>query len=434
MGTVWHAHDEVLDTEVALKEVQLGAGLSAAERATSVARAMREARNATRLRGHRHVVTLHDVVLDGELPWLVMELVPSRSLADFVAAEGPLPPHRAAAIGLELLDALTAAHALEVLHRDVKPSNVLLAEDGRSVLTDFGIAVHAADPTLTGTGALGSPGFLAPERLRGLPATTASDLYGLGATLYHAVEGRPPYVRDTLAAMLAAPLLDPPDPPRRAGSLAPVVSGLLVADPRERLDADAVRRLLAAAAGSPAPSATATSPAQPGRRSVHSTVPPLPPRPPAAPGTQPEPNPPTAPDVHLETTRTATPPAPNSPASRGARRRLLAIAGVLVVLGAAGAATALLLRGGGSGHTGKGGAVVFAVSVRPETSGSDLTALLARTRKLPGVLTLSPPRDLEAGPLMVCTEKDAAKKVEEHLRKEPAVRKVPLAEDSVPHC
>ncbi|MGF7236661.1 MAG: protein kinase domain-containing protein [Frankia sp.] len=244
MGTVWRAFDEVLQTEAALKEIEFAGGLDAAERADRVERALREARHAAKLRGHPNVVTVLDVVSEDGLPWIVMELVPSVSLFQQVRESGPLPPPEVARIGVALLDALSAAHELRILHRDVKPSNVLIGASGRVVLTDFGIATHDTDPTLTVTGLLGTPMYMSPERLNGEPATPEADLFGLGATLYYAVEGRPAFERDTFGAMLAAILMHPPTPTRRAGPLSGVLAGLLEKDPGRRLDAQTARRLL----------------------------------------------------------------------------------------------------------------------------------------------------------------------------------------------
>ncbi|WP_239139608.1 serine/threonine-protein kinase, partial [Sphaerisporangium krabiense] len=167
MGTVWRAADELLRQEVAIKEVLLPPELGAEHRAELRERTLREARAAASLRSHPSIVTVHDVVLEGGQPWIVMELVRGRSLDKIVREGGPLPPARVAAIGLAVLDALGAAHAAGILHRDVKPGNVLITDDGRVLLTDFGIATIAGDPALTQAGLLsGSPGYTAPERLR----------------------------------------------------------------------------------------------------------------------------------------------------------------------------------------------------------------------------------------------------------------------------
>ncbi|MEV4728230.1 serine/threonine-protein kinase, partial [Micromonospora humida] len=167
MGRVWLARDEMLHRDVAVKEVVPPHWLAAHERAELRLRTLREARTAARL-NHPNVVRIYDVVHDGDNPWIVMEYVPSRSLQQLLTEEGPLPPHRVAGIGLAVLAALRAAHAAGVLHRDVKPHNVLVADDGRVVLTDFGLATFdGGDGAMTGPGmVLGSPQFVAPERAR----------------------------------------------------------------------------------------------------------------------------------------------------------------------------------------------------------------------------------------------------------------------------
>ncbi|MFV2172792.1 serine/threonine-protein kinase [Actinomadura sp. LOL_016] len=253
MGAVWRARDRVLDREVAIKEVTPPTGLDDDQIGRVYTRTFREARSAARL-DHPGIVTVYDVVEEDGRPWIVMQLVRARSLDAIIKAEGPLPPERVALIGLDLLDALRAAHAAGVVHRDVKPGNVLLPPN-RAVLTDFGIATVAGDETITRTGAIiGSPAYLAPEQARRQKASPASDLWSLGATLYAAVEGRPPYQRPDVWGVMGALLADEPDPPRLAGPLTPVLHGLLRRDPGERIGAEEAERLLRqAASGSPAP-------------------------------------------------------------------------------------------------------------------------------------------------------------------------------------
>jgi hypothetical protein len=244
MGAVWQAEDTVLRRPVAVKEVLLPHGLSPHEREVACERTLREARAIARL-AHPNVVTLFDVLDEDGRPWVVMELVPARSLAQVVREEGPLPAPRVAALGLAVLSALEAAHAAGITHRDVKPGNILLADDGRVKLTDFGIARIAEDSALTGTGLLlGSPSYIAPEVVRGGSAGPAADLFGLGATLYAAVEGRPPFRGEDPISTLSAVASQPPEPYRLAGSLAPALDGLLRKDPDGRLSAAAARRLL----------------------------------------------------------------------------------------------------------------------------------------------------------------------------------------------
>ncbi len=233
-GRVWHAHDQVLDVDVAIKELQLLPGMSEAEQDKRLERTTREARNAVQLRAHENVAAIHDIVTDG-LPWIVMELIDGQSLHEHLDTQGPLPVERAAQLAAGLLAALGAAHQAGIVHRDVKPANVMLARDGKILLTDFGIAVHTTDTTLTTTGMLiGSPEYMAPERLRGIDGLPASDLFSLGVTLYHAVEGVSPFRRNTQPAALTAVLLEEPPPPGKAGRLAPLITRLLDKDPHSR--------------------------------------------------------------------------------------------------------------------------------------------------------------------------------------------------------
>jgi serine/threonine protein kinase len=243
MGIVWRAHDELLDREVAVKEVRYPGDPQDDEVAELNRRTLREARAAGRLT-HPNVVVVHDVIEENGRPWIVMQLVDSRSLGQVLRDDGPLPVRMAAEIGLQVLEALRTAHAAGVLHRDVKPENVLLTEDGRVVLTDFGIARMETDTTMTRTGLVGTPAFIAPERLRGYPAQRESDLWSLGATLYAAVEGRPPHDKGMAMATMHAVLNDEPEPALRAGRLGAVLSGLLEKNPAERLTADQAERML----------------------------------------------------------------------------------------------------------------------------------------------------------------------------------------------
>ncbi|GII90338.1 serine/threonine-protein kinase [Sinosporangium siamense] len=242
MGVVWRAHDTLLDRTVAVKEVRYGGGLGDETHMLN-RRMMREARAAARLT-HPNVVIVYDVIEEDNRPWIVMQMVPSRSLGQVIKAEGPLKPRRVAEIGLNLVDALRGAHRAGVLHRDVKPENVLLADDGRVVLTDFGIATLEAETALTMTGLAGTPAFIAPERLRGLPARRESDLWSLGATLYAAVEGKSPHDRGLAMATMHSVLNDEPGPPRLAGPLYPVLEGLLRKEPVQRLTYDEATAML----------------------------------------------------------------------------------------------------------------------------------------------------------------------------------------------
>ena len=240
MGTVWHGRDELLAREVAIKEVPLPSG---PERAIVAERTRREARATARV-SHPNVAGVYDVIEVAGQPWIVLELVRSRTLGQVVAQDGPLSPRAVAKIGLDVLDGLCAAHAAGILHRDIKPDNVLLAHDGRVVLTDFGIAVMDSEASITQTGMLtGTMAYLAPERVTG-DACRQSDLWSLGATLFLAVVGRPPFSRDTAILTLAAVLADPPDPFERAGPLAAVLAGLLHKNLTMRPDAVRVREQL----------------------------------------------------------------------------------------------------------------------------------------------------------------------------------------------
>ncbi|MGH3766547.1 MAG: protein kinase domain-containing protein [Pseudonocardiaceae bacterium] len=245
MGTVWSAHDEVLGRAVAIKEVLLPLGIPDAEADALRERAMREARAIAAL-SHPNVVTLYDVAREGSAPFVVMELVASHSLAE-LTRDGPLPPQQVVTIGAAVAAALQAAHAAGITHRDVKPGNVLVAHDGRIKLTDFGIARNPADRTLTATGLmLGSPAYIAPEIASGGPVNPASDLWGLGATLFAAVEGRPPYDSGTAMATVAAVVHDDVPTASCSGPLAEVIGGLMVKDPARRMPLSRVRRLLGA--------------------------------------------------------------------------------------------------------------------------------------------------------------------------------------------
>jgi hypothetical protein len=253
MGTVWWAHDEVEDREVAVKEVHLPPSLDHRERMNLLRRTDREALAAGRLR-HPGLIAIYDMVIEESRPYLIMEYVAARSLEDVFVDDGPISPRRVAEIGVQLLAALRAAHDAGIVHRDVKPSNVLLETSGRVVLTDFGIATYDGATTLTQTGSfMGSPAYVAPEVARGEPASPASDLWSLGATLYAAVEGRPPYDHETAMATLSALVTSEPDPPLRAGPLRPVLEGLLTKEPARRLGAGHAAELLALAATPPLP-------------------------------------------------------------------------------------------------------------------------------------------------------------------------------------
>ncbi|MEU0137137.1 protein kinase [Streptomyces sp. NPDC006296] len=244
MGKVWRAHDEVLHRTVAVKELTAGLYASESDRAVLHARTQKEARAAARIT-HPGVVTVHDVIEYDHRPWIVMQYVDGPSLADAAKESGEVEPREAARIGLHVLSALRAAHGAGVLHRDVKPANVLLARDGQVLLTDFGIAAIEGDSTITRTGELvGSIDYLAPERVRGGDPGPASDLWSLGATLYAAVEGNSPFRRTSPISTMQAVVGEEPPPPARGGALTPVITALLRKDPAERPTAEQAERML----------------------------------------------------------------------------------------------------------------------------------------------------------------------------------------------
>ncbi len=247
MGKVWRAHDEVLHRTVAVKELTAGLYVAEADRLVLHARTQKEARAAARIT-HPGVVTVHDVIEYDKRPWIVMQYVDGPSLADEAKEKGDIAPREAARIGLHVLSALRAAHSAGVLHRDVKPGNVLLARDGRVLLTDFGIAAIEGDSTITRTGELvGSIDYLAPERVRGGDPGPASDLWSLGATLYSAVEGRSPFRRTSPISTMQAVVTEEPPAPVNAGPLAPVITALLRKDPADRPSAAETEQMLLAA-------------------------------------------------------------------------------------------------------------------------------------------------------------------------------------------
>jgi len=248
MGRVWRAHDEVLHRAVAIKELTAALYVSESDQPRLLARTRAEARAAARI-NHSAVVTVHDVLEHDGRPWIVMELVEGNSLADEVKEQGRIEPAEAARIGMWVLRALRAAHAAGVLHRDVKPGNVLLGQDGRVLLTDFGIAQIEGDSTITRTGeVVGSVDYLAPERVRGADPGPSSDLWALGATLYTAVEGRSPFRRTSPLSTMQAVVEEEAGELRYAGPLAPVIAALLNKDPDLRPNADQTEHMLAEAA------------------------------------------------------------------------------------------------------------------------------------------------------------------------------------------
>jgi serine/threonine protein kinase len=351
MGVVWRAHDAVLGREVAVKEVVFPPTMAEQERGPAQARVLREARAAARL-NHPGAVTLYDVLQDRGGTFIVMELVDAPTLAELVGDQGPLPPARVAELGAQLASALEAAHAAGIVHRDVKPGNVMVPERGTAKLADFGIASLQGDPQLTSTGlVIGSPAYMAPEQANGQASGPPADFWALGATMFYAVEGEPPFDRGTSIATLAAVVNEPPRTPRRAGPLTPLLTALLAKDPTSRPSGPKVRAWLnwlrvvalrsapaellrtqrqgragslappsstSAAAATPAPPAVAPSAGLP-QRSVQTSAF--------------EPNQASAQEPRAEPvqrpTRPVLPPAP--PVAHRAGRRLLAVAALLLI-------------------------------------------------------------------------------------------------------
>ncbi|QYA96302.1 serine/threonine protein kinase [Streptomyces anulatus] len=244
MGTVWRADDETLGRTVAVKELRFPSAIDEDEKRRLITRTLREAKAIARIRNNS-AVTVYDVVDEDDRPWIVMELIEGKSLAEAIREDGTLTPRRAAEVGLAILDVLRSAHREGILHRDVKPSNVLISEDGRVVLTDFGIAQVEGDPSVTSTGMLvGAPSYISPERARGHKPGPPADLWSLGGLLYASVEGCPPYDKGSAIATLTAVMTEPLDPPKNAGPLTEVIYGLLARDPDQRLDDAGARALL----------------------------------------------------------------------------------------------------------------------------------------------------------------------------------------------
>ncbi|WP_151477144.1 serine/threonine-protein kinase [Streptomyces albicerus] len=253
MGTVWRAVDETLGRTVAVKELRLPPRIDEDEKRRLITRTFREAKAIARIRNNG-AVTVFDVVDEDNRPWIVMELVEGKSLAEVIREDGLLTPRRAAEVGLAILDVLRSAHREGILHRDVKPSNVLIAEDGRVVLTDFGIAQVEGDPSITSTGMLvGAPSYISPERARGHKPGPAADLWSLGGLLYASVEGVPPYDKGSAIATLTAVMTEPVEQPKNAGPLERVIYGLLVKDPEQRLDNAGARAMLTDVIHAPEP-------------------------------------------------------------------------------------------------------------------------------------------------------------------------------------
>jgi eukaryotic-like serine/threonine-protein kinase len=372
MGVVWRARDAVLGREVAVKEVMFPPTMADEERRPAQARVLREARAAARL-NHPGAVTLYDVVKDHGGTFIVMELINAPTLADLVRSDGPLPVGRVAEIGAQVASALEAAHQAGIVHRDVKPGNVMVPGDGTAKLADFGIASLQGDPQLTSTGlVIGSPAYMAPEQAKGEESGPAADFWALGATMFYAVEGEPPFDRGTSIATLAAVVNDPPRTPRRAGALTPLITALLAKDPGSRPSGPELRaeleRLAAipptpptevlpvygpgrtiplppsTAAGAAAAAGSAAAASTPVAAGAGSDPPPstLTPDPPAAVSAA-QPGHTAGPGAG----RPVLPPAPF--VERGGRGRMVAVVALLAVVGLVAVLLAVNLRSGGDG-------------------------------------------------------------------------------------
>ena len=366
MGVVWLARDRLLDREVAVKEITFSETLSQQMRDSLRARVLREARAAARL-NHPSAVTLYDVLEEQGRAFIVMELITAPTLAELVASKGPLPPERVARIGLQIASVLDAAHRAGIVHRDVKPSNVMVGEDGSVWLHDFGIAHLRDDPRLTTSGIIvGSPWYMAPEQAAGGDVGPATDLWGLGATMYYAVEGRAPFERASSLAAVAAVMNEPPPSPHHAGALAPVVMSLLAKDPAARPALRQVRIRLARAADAAREPAADRPPAPVATPDLFT---------PAPSGDLP------AERATFDTLETGDTPSPITSGGRakGKARRLLptalaVLAGVVVLAGVAGVVLALALTGPLRGNGADGGRAAAPTTGAPASTAPQTTA------------------------------------------------------------
>jgi eukaryotic-like serine/threonine-protein kinase len=335
MGTVWLCRDDRLERDVAVKQI----GALPGETAPDLARAMREARSSAAL-NHPHVVSIYDVVEEDDHIWLVMEYVASRTLAQVIAEDGPLSPEATVAIGAQIAEALAAVHGAGTIHRDIKPANILVTDQGVAKISDFGIARVHDQGRLTRSGlVIGTPTYFSPELARGEKPTPAADVWALGATLYTAVEGHPPYeAQPNALALLATIASSPPPPARAAGFLTEPIGRMLDPDPRSRWSiahaAGVLERLQERYAGKTLDDPTtellvprATAPAVP----------------PAAPSSTPESAP--APDAD------AADATPTPAESRRRRPGALVVAGLAGLLAVAAVIGFLLLQGDPAGQS-----------------------------------------------------------------------------------
>jgi serine/threonine protein kinase len=359
MGAVWLGEDQLAGRQVAVKELRPPAGVSEAEQDVFRRRALAEARSAARLT-HPNAVTLYDVIPASpadDAVYLIMEYVDGAALGQVIEREGPLSEPRAAGIALQMLSILDAAHALGIVHRDIKPANIMITAAGQVKLADFGIAHTVGGTRLTGSGVIGTPSYMAPEQLQGLDITPAVDLWALGATLYDAVAGHNPFDRQTTAATFHAILMaDLPSAPC-GPPLAPVITGLLVRDPAQRMTTQQARALLTGPAVPPPPGPP-TSPGQvwapgPGRTAIATS-----PGNAWAPGS--------------EGTPVATRPTGSPPGHPfGRRQAVLAGAGAVVIVAAAAVIAVTLLHGsGGNGKATSGSSAGASLSAPTGTEGT----------------------------------------------------------------
>ncbi|MEJ2854619.1 MULTISPECIES: serine/threonine-protein kinase [unclassified Saccharothrix] len=376
MGIVWQAHDERLHRTVAVKQLLLQPGLAESDTDEAKRRAMREGRIAARLQ-HPHAIAVYDVAEDDGQPWLVMEYLPSRSLSTVLSERGTLPPREVASIGSQVASALAAAHNAGIVHRDIKPGNVLLGNDGTVKITDFGISRATGDVTVTATGMLaGTPAYLAPEVAKGYDPGPPSDVFSLGSTLYAAIEGMPPFgLNENTIALLHQVASGKVTPPKQAGPLTALLMRLLRAEPEDRPTmAEAKEALAAVAAGRAAPEfpvplpqshppswqgAPVQAPAAPTR----ALTPPAPqtPAPQAtrvAPPVQAPQTPPRPAAAVPPVARPAAAPPRNRPPGRGPiKSKRSTVVTALAIVGAAvvGILLASMLSGGGSPESEAGG-------------------------------------------------------------------------------
>ena len=336
MGVVWRAHDDRLDRIVAVKQLLVTPGLTAEETDNASRRALREGRIAARLH-HPHAIAVYDVADMDHQPWLIMEYLASKSLGTVLDERVTMDHDETARIGAQVASALAAAHAAGIVHRDVKPANILIGDDGNAKITDFGISRATGDVTVTATGMVaGTPAFLSPEVARGAPPEPSSDVFSLGSTLYKMIEGRPPFSKgDNTLALLHAVAAGDVDPPTNTGPLTPVIMDMLRREPEQRPTMVQAQRALAAIAGRPqrpAPAAPVGPPASPPVPPPTTPVASAPPPRPAAP----KPKPTTIAPISRPTTVTTAIAAP--------RRRFGFVAAVVALLTAIGILVAIFLN------------------------------------------------------------------------------------------